>query len=380
MVVSATIEAPSGERKTLWHRVAEEHARHLAGSSDHSVVGAIYFLMEAGHDVRVHGQVSPSLLRNLDEFMEAWSAWVPGLTRVAIRADREEETRLPEGRHQAIVAFSGGVDSCFTAFRHARAGGRLVPQTLAAGLMVHGFDIPLNESESFKSAADRSRTMLVSLGLELISVATNYRSLVADWSHSFGAAIASCLMLFAEKFGIGLIGQGLTYGEFHLLREGSNPLTDPLLSSDGFRIVPDGAAFERAEKIDAMSGWDEFLRHLRVCWQGPQKDRNCCQCEKCIRNILTFRALGLGLPPCFPEDVQEESLKTFRLGKGALPSIRYEGLLSLAAARGVEGAWLETIRKRLARDRRLQHSRVLRHVARLGYYRGRLWDRLTGRG
>jgi hypothetical protein len=246
--------------------------------------------------------------------------------------------------------------------------------------MIHGFDIPLEEPETFSSAAERSRTMLSSLGLELIPMATNYRALVADWSHSFGAAIGSCMMLFSGRFRVGLFGQGLTYNEFCLLHEGSNPLTDPLLSSDGFRVAPDGTAFDRASKILAMRNWDEFLRNLRVCWIGPQKDRNCCKCEKCIRNILTFRALGLGLPACFPEDVPDSGVGTLGLGPGALPEIRYGGLARLAAVHGVEGKWVGILEERLKLIKSLDRPRLLRYLCNPRYYFFRLCSKLSGRG
>jgi hypothetical protein len=337
-------------------------------------------LMQVGHDVYVHGQVSPSLLRNLVEFQGAWASWKPNLHAVEVSADRETEAEIGGDRKRALVAFSGGVDSCFTAFRHVRGRGLQFPCSVAAGVMVHGFDIPLDEPETFACASERSRRMLASLGLDLVPIATNYREVVADWSHSFGAAVSSCLMLLGGGYSEGLVGQGLTYGEFSALWEGSNPLTDPLLSSATFRVVPDGAAFDRASKIDQMSGWSEFLHDLRVCWQGPRKHENCCACEKCIRNILTFRALGLGLPPCFPHDVEDATIRTFGLGGGALPEIRYGGLAALAASRGVAGEWIGLLEARLRSYRRLQRSRIARVLHNLPYYRRRLWGRFTGRG
>ncbi len=156
--------------------------------------------------------------------------WQPGLSCVEVTADKEEEAAIRSEDKGSLVAFSGGVDSCFTAFRHARPTTTRFPCRVTAGIMVHGFDIPLDEPATFTSAFERSGTMLSSLGLESIPMATNYRTEVAEWTHSFGAALASCLMLFSGRFKAGLIGQGLTYGELSLLHEGSNPLTDPLLS------------------------------------------------------------------------------------------------------------------------------------------------------
>ncbi len=376
-IVAAVIEVAGHERRRLWYSMPEEWAAALPENSDPFAVGAVFLAMQTGGEVHVHGRVSPSLVRNLNEYQSAWVAWLPALTKVTIRADREGEMAPSGPREDAVLAFSGGVDSCFTAFRHARADASAHPFRPTAGVMVHGFDIPLAEPETFAAAAKRSRIMLSSLGLELIPMATNYRLLVDDWTHSFGVAIASCLMLLSGRFKTGLIGQGLTYGEFRLLHEGSNPLTDPMLSSDSFRIVPDGAAFERADKILAMKDWPEFRRHLRVCWAGPQKDRNCCTCEKCIRNILTFRALGLGLPPCFDRDVEDRQIRRLNPGHKVLALIRYDGLGKLAKAHDAGGPWVAALEKCLAPVRSDGQSRLVRYLRHPRYHAGRIWKRFT---
>ncbi|MBN1879743.1 hypothetical protein JW823_06500 [bacterium] len=380
LIISKTIEIPRQQRNTLWFALPESKESELIGNSDPFVVGLIYLFMQTGLPVHIHGAVSPSLLRNLDDYQDAWVEWLPKLKKVSIRADREEELTLPENRTETVVAFSGGVDSCFTAYRHTQSDDRRFLFKPAAGLIVHGFDIPLENLKAFDSAVDRSKRVLMSLGMETIPVSTNYRSLVSDWSHSFGAAIAACLMLFAQRYRFGLIGQGLTYNESCVLHEGSNPFTDPLLSSDSFRVIPDGTAYSRASKIAAMSQWNEFLSDLRVCWQGPEKDRNCCRCEKCIRNILTFRALGLPQPPCFPLDVTDEQIRDMPLGAHSLPEVRYAGLIKLAAANGITGEWIRILEKRLAQKRRREKSPVYIFMNRMTYYRKRLWSRLTRRG
>jgi len=357
IVVSSAIEVPNEGRKTLWYSIPESQADNLSGNADPFVIGLIYLFMQSGHDVHVHGEVSPSLLFNLEEFQSVWTTWLPKLKSVSIIADSEKETVCTQPRDESVVAFSGGVDSCFTAYSQVHGPVRSHPCRLTAGVMVQGFDIPLDQPDFFDSAVKQSRNLLSSIGLDLIPIATNYRDLVEDWTHSFGAANASCLALFSGRFRVGFISQGLTWREFHLLHEGSNPITDPLLSSDSFRILPAGTAFERAEKIYAMREWKEFLQYLRVCWQGPQRDRNCCECEKCMRNILTFRSLGLGLPPCFPKDVEDGLIETIGLGAGHLPEIRYGELANLARANKVQGKWTDILEKRLAAIRHLDRTR-----------------------
>ena len=378
--ISAKIEIPGENQKVLWYSIPETQGSFVSDNADHYLVGLIYLILQKGRDVQVHGDVSPSLIRNLNEYQAAWAEWLPNLQTVRIYADRIVEPLIPTDREDAVVAFSGGVDSCFTAFRNARIKKQEIRFKPTAGIMVQGFDIPLDKTDMFTSAIVSSRKLLNSLDMEMIPVSTNYRSLVNDWSHSFGPAVASCLMLFSGRFKSGLIGQGMTFTEFYLLREGSNPLTDPLLSSDSFKIIPDGTTYTRAAKIYSMRDWDEFLKYLRVCWEGSEKDKNCCECEKCIRNMLTFKALGLKLPPCFSKDVTNEQIKTMRLGLGMLPEIRYGKLSSLAKTYNVTGRWIEIIEERLAKLRYQKQTNSLYNLNRFVYYQIRLWNKLMGRG
>jgi hypothetical protein len=53
-------------------------------------------------------------------------------------------------------------------FRHKNGHYGRLTRNLQAGLMVHGFDIPLAQQEVFERAAKKSKAMLNSLGVELI--------------------------------------------------------------------------------------------------------------------------------------------------------------------------------------------------------------------
>ena len=379
-VRSLVIDEPGKARRTLWWAYPESLSSYVGGDADSLVIGVVFLAMQLGRPVRVHGRVSPSLLRNLEEFQAAWVAMQGNLTAVEITADEEVEADRPAQRAGALVPFSGGVDCSFTAYRHVRAAGVRWPRRIGAGVMIHGFDIPLGDREAFAGAAARSRRILESLRLPLLTVASNYKEIVADFPHSHGAAIVSCLALFSDGFSEGLIGQTFTYAEIRHIAEGINALTDPLLSSESFRVIPDGAAFERADKIKLLGAWEEFRRNLRVCWAGPDKDRNCCNCEKCVRNILTFRALGLGLPACFERDVSDFRLASVKMGEGLRPFIRYGQLPELAKANGTYGTWAKLLVWRLAEMRfRNRWPRLWRRTQRLWYWACRGRARL-GRG
>jgi hypothetical protein len=341
ILVGATLERPDGSSWRLWYRLPAQHRPALTRSCDPFVLGALFAAMRTPADLVVHGEASPSLLANLEEFQCAWSAWAPGdLHRIAITADREAEQPRSEDP-AAVMGFSGGADSAFTAWRHRSGQAGRQRCDLRAGVLVHGFDIPLGQAGIFAGAAERARRMLASIGMELIPVATNYREQGGQWTHTFGAGLVSCLMLLRGRFGEGLIASSYSY-KYLAFPDGSNPLSDWMMSSDSFRIIHDGAAFYKPDKLRAISGWPEAMKYLRVCYEGEHLDRNCCRCQKCVWTILTFRMLGLGLPECFERDISNLDLLRMRYPEAGLVK-SMQRLVSRLKAESCSGSWVRAL-------------------------------------
>jgi len=349
ILVTAVLENPGRSTQKLWYRIPSLHRHEIATSCDALVIGFLFSLMRNGVDLRVHGEVSPSLLRNLDEFESVWAVWHPErYRRIEITAESERETRGAIPQDSAILAFSGGVDSSFSAWRHGKNLCGRWGRRVRTGLMIHGFDIPLAESDVFDRAASKSRAMLESIGIKLVSIETNYRDLGDDWLDAHGAAVASCLMLFQKGYECGLIASSSPYQQMHL-PWGSNPLTDVMLSSESFKIIHDGASFTRIEKIRAIAGWPELRKNLRVCWEGAEQDRNCGRCEKCIRTILNFRAIGSGLPECFERDVSDRQILNLQ-GLKPVPLYYLQEILAASQGASISGTWVAVLEECIKRN------------------------------
>ena len=312
ITLKSTLENIDGSRKSLWFRIPAEYWEISNKSMDSFVIGSLFYAMRRSSDLIVHGIVSPSLLRNLEEFQSAWSCWLPNVYQnIDIRADSEKESGNLVGQKNAISAFSGGVDSCFTVWRHRKGFCGRQQRNIKAGLMIQGLDIPLTKNEEFELAVDRAKKILKSVDVDLIPMATNFRDFNDEWEHAHGAAVASCLTLFSHVFSEGLIASSPPYNKLNImLAWGSNPLTDGLFSSDNFKIIHDGAAFGRHEKIHQLADWHEALDNIRVCWEGDRKDSNCGRCEKCIRTILSFRASKIKIPESFDQDIDDMQIQS----------------------------------------------------------------------
>ena len=314
-----------GSHSVLWFRELDGGALD-ARLADTYVLGSLLLWMTRGGSVHVHGAVSRTLLANLDEWQAALHSLVSDqYSPVVITADEVVDAE-PARSARAIAAFSGGLDSTTTAIRHARGLAGWRTEQLGALLLVHGFDIGLDRAAEFDGARGRALRAADVLGLEMRSVATNVRDLGQDWELAHGLAIAATLQLYAPEFGVGLIASSAPYSRIHLLW-GSNPATDPLLSSGTMRICHDGAALTRTAKARVVAREPELLGSLRVCWQGERLSRNCGRCEKCVRTYWALHIAGVRHPACFDEPF---SVAPSQVRMPAVAMARWQEMLRLA--------------------------------------------------
>ena len=310
----ATIEA-AGKKHDLWYGCASEYAPYITSNMDPYLIASIFPAMQHGDQLVVHGPVSSRLLKNLERFQEIWAYWESDRYQKVEMWAEEELEPAPPVNDRALVSFSGGVDSCFTVHRHLEGLCGRQTEEIGAALMIHGFDIPLEMDDASSAAAESAKNLLAARGVPLLRLSFNWRQIMDGlqicWEDSHGTALIACLSLFQNGFGVGVLASSLEYDP--LIPYGSSPLTDPLLSSDRFRIVHDGAHFPRLKKLPALATWPKALDHLRVCWEHPELAGNCCECEKCIRTMLGFRAVGMELPAAFPRDISDQQIRRIPL-------------------------------------------------------------------
>ncbi|MEO6073036.1 MAG: hypothetical protein ABIP67_07220 [Burkholderiales bacterium] len=361
VVWTSVIEMPQGEREPLWFRLPVGQPGFTITNHDPFVLATLFYAMRKGLPMHVHGCVSPSLLRNLEEFQWVWATCKPDLYhKVEITADREEEAATAVGPERTICAFSGGLDSAFAIYRHKTEQAVRLNRNITAGLMIDGFDIPLAQPETFERAFANSTAMLSSLDVQAMRVATNFKTIYPGsiWRHVFGIGVAACASLFKGEFQVGIKGSEHPYSNM-VIPLGSSPLTDWMFSSQSFTFVHDGAAFTRNQKAAMVTQWPEAMRRLRVCWEGKQLDRNCGQCEKCLRTILNFKVNGVEKPLCLPFDVtSSQILNLHGMHEGLI--LEFEEILDAAKRINVKAKWVGALeltlkwnRRQLGRDRAL---------------------------
>jgi hypothetical protein len=127
---------------------------------------------------------------------------------------------------------------------------------------------------------------------------------------------------------------------------GSNPATDPLLSSPAMLMFHDGAAFSRTEKLVAIARDETVRTTLQVCLK--RVDENCGVCRKCVRTRLNFMAAGIDEPECFEGELELALVDVLRI-LGDLERNELTSVLDHARSNGIDAEWTTRLEKRLSR-------------------------------
>lgn len=129
------------------------------------------------------------------------------------------------------------------------------------------------------------------MGINFLTGSTNIHHF--DTRSNWGLFHGTSLIGMAHVMGRGIekfyVPASHTYTD--LIPWGTDPRTDHLLSSESLEVIHDGAAYTRVEKTEVLSRWPETYDKLKVCSPGDST-LNCCQCEKCLRTMVTLDMFG----------------------------------------------------------------------------------------
>jgi hypothetical protein len=186
-------------------------------------------------------------------------------------------------------------------------------------VLVHGFDIPLADTKTFALAEAQAREAASIFGKRLIVVRTNLRvdqlRMPVSWVMYFGAALAAVAHSLTPNHGKVYIASCYSYAD--VCPCGSDPLLDPLWSTEAVRVVHDSGE-TRMDKLRVLVQYPEVLARLRVCWQNTG-EYNCGVCEKCVRTMLGLRALGVDRCAAFPDTLTPALVRQQKLDSSDVP-------------------------------------------------------------
>jgi hypothetical protein len=266
--------------------------------------------MYFGEDIEVKGSASPRLAYQLREYQHILNSRFPKiLNRVNVTYHQlEPSNKKPKFNG---TTFSGGVDSLFTVWNHLPMNLSNPEYQLTHVVFIKGFDILHSARHHYQTLLERFHPWVEKYKLELVPLETNIVSIThkrLDLSYFYGPHIVSGALVLSGLFKHFYIPSSWDYANLRKKAFTSDPLLDPLLSTETIDIIHHGAAYPRVVKLKEIADWELAQNLLWVC-QEHKFDRpawNCSRCDKCMRTMIPLYALGkLGEFKTFERPFQE---------------------------------------------------------------------------
>lgn len=332
--LSARLVPPGGSPREAWFEFESPDGWTPPRRARPFALAFLPLAMRRGWELRCADRLDPATLANLAEWQAVYAHWFPwSLEHVPIAATPGADVVPRLGG--SVLGFSGGVDSTAVLVRRRHGQGTSQPP-IAAGVLIHGFDIPLSEEGAHGARWESAERVLRRFGARGIRLRTNLRSLARkpylDWArevHGIWLASAlSCLEPWYDE----LVVASSDINRRLELPWGSNPITDRLLSGEAARMVNEGGELTRMEKLAFLAGMGA-CGELRVCYERPESGHNCGRCRKCLFLQLGLEALGLEYGCLFPAGTDIPFRRSFRTSRPFLREFLAE-MASVAASGG----------------------------------------------
>lgn len=299
--LSARLTPPHGDPRDVWFEFESPDGLLPPRRARPFVLAFLPVAMRHGWTLRCEDPLDRETLGNLAHWQAVFAHWFPwSLEQVDIEAREAGDVR--PGLGGSAMGFSGGVDSTEVLVQRGLFPENGRPR-ISAGVLIHGFDIPLAETAGYDERWRAARRQLERFGATGLRLRTNVRALARrpylDWAREvhgiwLGAAL-SCL----EPWYGELIMAASDIDRRLSLPWASNPLTDRLLGGQAARVTNEGGGRTRLEKL-AFLAEAGALDDLRVCYERPSSGRNCGRCAKCLLLRLGLETLGLDAERLFP--------------------------------------------------------------------------------
>jgi hypothetical protein len=347
----------------LWFQYPYAYRDHISTSADPWIAILLWPAMRLGRRLVVDAVGSSKLMESLPTLMSIMHCWDSRFRPIEVQV--QGLSARPCAGTAVAGFFSGGVDSFYTALKHAPLSTP-VGKGITHLISVHGLDILLRDRALWGEIRDRLCNAARGLGCTWVEASTNVRDVVSDrlvswWMH-FGAVLAGIALGTEGIWREVLIPAAQTY--LDLFPAGSHPLMDPLWSTESMRIVSDGAEATRIQKVAwQIARSSVALRHLRVCWENRDRAYNCGRCEKCIRTMVALKLAGV-LDRCtsFDHPLSSRSVRRVRFASSGQRNLMIE-TYEAARAAGLDPPLVGALRSSLYPP---LHRRLRRSLSRRG--------------
>lgn len=235
--------------------------------------------------IHIEDQPDPTFLQNLVKIQTLYQSWKPGYQPVEIHSRKSYKPSKQKGSRTGIF-FSCGVDSSYALLEHLDQVTDLI--------FIHGFDIPLKSEALLEKRSQSIHKIAASLGKGVVEVKTNLRNFMEPgvfWGLAHGAALASVGHVLSGEFSRIFIPP--SYSSQAMRAWGSHPHLDPLWSNEVIEFIHNEEELTRPFRVAKIVHNQTILDNLHVCLHNNPSGLNCGKCEKCVRTMISLRALGV---------------------------------------------------------------------------------------
>ena len=303
--LSCRVQGEGIDDQLTYQITTSDRAFQAPKTADWAVVGLLYPAMMRGANLRIEAGISRDLLFSLREDMQVLlRTWRGSLHKIDIVADAVDFTQAASSKRVA-TGFSGGIDTFATL---AIYSGDEAPYAITDLTLFDVGAFGKHKSEAQNEVIARSKSRLkdyaLSTGRHWFCVDTNLNDFYvglrqAGFQRTHPLRNASAALALRSSIDVYNYSSSHTYYEVKThdaIDIGRmDPITLPLLSSEGLKFISSGASKSRFEKTALVSTFEESFDLLDVCSASAEKRLehvNCSVCEKCLRTLVTLDLLG----------------------------------------------------------------------------------------
>jgi len=306
--ISADIHFDKNNKvENVFYEFERKYEKFLSVDATPFLAAFLLCSMKIGEEIILDGEVSPTLIKNIQLISDLVTSWKIGFKSAKINCQIKSKDDL-KGNGTACF-FSLGVDSFYTYLSHKH--DRKPIKNL---IFVHGFDIDLQNTELYKSALSKMKEIAKLERINVIPVKTNIKKITdryIEWDWEHGGAMASVALMLPGKLGkVYFAGSDSWIQRKKVMPYGTHPDLDGLWSTGNLQIVHDGNESTRLQKIQKVVSKSPLaLKYLRVCNQNLKGKYNCSNCEKCIRTMIDLKICdSLKYAKTFQKEIPLEKL------------------------------------------------------------------------
>ena len=275
--------------RQLWYGVDERYEYALVQDrSDPFVAALVRIGMQLGADIVCDVPVSKRLLYKINH------SYIPALT-FAFRDLKDMQVIAdPAGPLETKGAVgcgcTFGVNSLYTIVKNCRGE---YPVT-----HICTFNAGIFEGESGREMFRRHYELVHSYaeqkGIDSLFVDTNLHEVLNERYLDVSTQRTLSILLALQGL-FGTYHYASTFRDEHFRFSECNcayydPLTVNCFATDSLRLFLSGASVSRIDKLMTLADYPEEAARIHPCTRRQAWEKNCCKCEKCIRDMMVIYA------------------------------------------------------------------------------------------